>query len=154
MLKLCQSFVYRENVKRLLVAKTYNIVQSDLCFVLAAAFKAVSRAGVFDQYFTHQTRRDPEKMSSILPFYRILADEPDIGFVYEGRRLERVFRSFFRKMAARQAAKLRVNHRQQLIKPFAGFAAEVGKYFCNGSVLHIIECLRLKPIPTRIKNWK
>ena len=82
-------------------------------------------AGVVDQDATHDQRRGAKKMRSILPVDLTLIDEPEIRLVNQRGRLERVVDPFFPKLARGDAAHLRVDERQQLVKRTAVAATPV-----------------------------
>ncbi len=69
----------------------------------AASFHVVA-ASMFHQNAPHQLGRPREKMRSILPLHALVIHQANVGFVYQGRRLQAVAGAFASHVAARQAA--------------------------------------------------
>ena len=73
-------------------------------------------AGVIDQDPAHDPRCDAKEMRSILPIRAALVDETDVGLVHERGGLQGVVRPLVAKLACGDAAKLRIDEREQLIE--------------------------------------
>ena len=71
---------------------------------------------ILHQDLAHQVSGNPEKVGAILPLRRILARQPHIGFVYQGRALQSVVGAFPLQVIVRQAAQFVVDHRHEDIE--------------------------------------
>jgi hypothetical protein len=70
-------------------------------------------AGRFDEDAAHRFRGGGEEVSATIPvLVRIGPDEPDIGFVNQGRCVERLPRLLARHLACGQSAQLVIDQRQ------------------------------------------
>ncbi len=74
-----------------------------------------ARPGVVHEDSPHHARRQGEEMGAALPVHRVLADQPDVRLVHEGRRLQRVVAAVSAQMAGSAAAQLAVDQRQQFV---------------------------------------
>ena len=90
-----------DNIDFRLIGKTDCFIESDLSFELAAPLLTIPAAGIFDQNFPHQSRRNSEKMSPVLPFKRVLPDQPQIDLMNQSRRLQSVIRALTAEIAVR-----------------------------------------------------
>jgi hypothetical protein len=79
----------------------------------ASAFLIPAGACVIDEYPTHQTRRNSEKVCPILPSNLACISEADERFVDEGGRLEGVILPLPSHVAARETTKLRLYERHE-----------------------------------------
>jgi len=77
--------------------------------------RGVTGPCVVDEDAAHHLRRDSEEVRPILPPDTLLTEEPEIGFMDQCRRLERVVRALAAKVRGRSASKFAINERQQLI---------------------------------------
>src|SRR5438876_6947662 len=83
---------------------------------MSSAFKTVLVARIVQQDTAHDLRRNAEKMRAILPMNLLLIDKPQVGFVYQSRRLQRVIAILAPHIAVRQAMQLPFDKRQQFIQ--------------------------------------
>jgi hypothetical protein len=67
---------------------------------------------VIDENPAHHLRRDTKEMRSILPVDVVLVDEPDVGLVNEGRRLQGVIGTLASELARRHPAQFRIDEWQ------------------------------------------
>jgi len=71
---------------------------------------------VVDEDASHQLGGRTEELCPVLPANARLVHEPDVRFVDERRRLERVIRTLAAQPGPGQAVKLRVHDRHQLVE--------------------------------------
>ena len=81
---------------------------------IAAALGGVPRARALHQNLPHRERRDGEEVRAVLPVVRVLGDQPDVGFVDERRRLQRLPGLLAAEVRRGQPAQLVVDERHQL----------------------------------------
>ena len=84
-------------------------------------------AGVIDQNPAHDLRRHAEEMRPILPIDLALVDDAQIHLMNQRGRLQGVADSFHPKLARCNAAELRVDEWQQLIKRSAVAATPINE---------------------------
>jgi hypothetical protein len=72
--------------------------------------------GVIDQDVPHRLRRDREEVCAGLPVESFGLDEPKIGFVDQGRRVEGVPGPLAPELGARDPPELRVDQRHELVE--------------------------------------
>jgi hypothetical protein len=85
--------------------------------VFAPRLEAALAAGIFDEYAAHRFSSRGEEVAPAVPLRLVpLADQPQVGFVYERRRLQRLPCPFMRQSLCRQPTQFRVNERQQLAR--------------------------------------
>jgi hypothetical protein len=96
------------------VGRQERFVEGDLHVV--PAFLGAPRARVIHQDAAHHARRHRQKMGAVIPSDRLSADQPEIGFVDEGRRLQAVPHAFARQTAPRDAVEFVVDERDQLLE--------------------------------------
>ena len=82
----------------------------------AASLLRLPAAGMAYQDSAHHLRGDPEKLRPIAPGHFMLIDEPEINFVHQGGRLQRVVRAFPAKETDRLPMQLLVNQRKQRLE--------------------------------------
>jgi len=70
------------------------------------------------QVVAHHLRGNPEEVRTILPVGRLLANQAQIGFVYECGALKSVIGALVPEMAAGQAAQFIVNDRYERFARF------------------------------------
>jgi hypothetical protein len=75
-------------------------------------------AGALHEDAPHRFRRRREEMPAVLPLLSLLADEPQIGFVNQGRGLKGLVRRFMSHPPRSELAQFFVNEREQLIGRF------------------------------------
>jgi len=92
----------------------YRFIELDL-FRATAALAAMICLRMIDQNTAKHARREREKMNPILPF-DVRIDQPEIRFVYQGRRAERMIRALGSHAFRREPVQLIVYHRYQLIE--------------------------------------
>ena len=68
-------------------------------------------ARVIDENAPHQLGRDAEKLCPVSPARAVLAHELQVGLIYQGSRLERVFTAFPSKVGPSQAMQFVVDER-------------------------------------------
>ena len=78
----------------------------------AAAFQTAPGAGVLDEDPPHGLGRRGEEVPSAIEL--LVAHQAQIGFVDQGRGIERVAGPFVRHMTGRELAQLVIDQRQQL----------------------------------------
>jgi hypothetical protein len=76
------------------------------------------RARVIHQDAPHQLRSYAEKVCPVFPRYLCLVDEPQIRFVYQRSRFQRVRLSFSPQVGARQPTQFRIDHGHQTLRGF------------------------------------
>ena len=101
-------------------------VDEDLLLLAAPALRDAS-SGVIDQDETHDLSGDGEEVIAALPVDAVLAYQPHKGFVDQGRRLERVARSFARHVTAGEPLQVIVDKREERIKGLAVAVAPGGE---------------------------
>jgi hypothetical protein len=74
------------------------------------------RARVIHQHPAHHPRRQRKEMIPVLPVHLLLAGQPQVSLVDQGRGLERMVGAFPLKLMMRRTAQLLINQRQQLIQ--------------------------------------
>ena len=79
----------------------------------ASAFLIAAGAGVIDQDSAHQTRRNAEKMGTVLPSDLSRVEKTKERFVHKRRWLERVIFPFPPYIATGQTAQLSLNERRE-----------------------------------------
>ena len=80
----------------------------------AAAPRRVMLAGVIEQDASHLGGRDCQEMSPAFE-RRTLVDQADVGFVHQGRGLQRVFAALAAEVGAGQTMQLVIDQRQELV---------------------------------------
>jgi hypothetical protein len=80
-----------------------------------------SRSGAIDQNLSHRSRRDADEVMAIVPG-RSRTRQPEIGFVNEGRWLQRLAGALATHVRRRDPPQLLVDERRQFVR-VAGFAA-------------------------------
>src|SRR5262249_46155724 len=103
----------------------------------AASFIAVTRACVIDQDAAHRLGRGAEEMSTPLPGYAPLVDQPQVGFVHQCGSLERVSGMFPAEIRTRQTPQFLLDERSELVErsPVAVVPGQqqFGDVFCRTS---------------------
>ena len=71
---------------------------------------------VIDQNLPHELRGHSEEMSTILPLWQSLFGHAHVGFVHQGRALQRVVGTLALQIAVGNAAQFGVHQRQQRVE--------------------------------------
>jgi hypothetical protein len=110
-----QRVVKRHEILIRLIGHEQRFVKSDAgCG--AATFLVLPRARVIHQNVAHHTRGDRQEMRPVLPLNMLSIDEPQIRFVYEGRRLQTVAHAFARHTTTGDPVKLPLYKGNQLVE--------------------------------------
>lgn len=101
-------------------------------FVVQGDTKAMVRtldrqppAGVIDQHATHHAGGDRQEVSAALPIDPLLIDQPQVGFVNQGGRLQRVVTPFAPQAGRRPGPEIPMHEREQVV-PRLNVAASPG----------------------------
>ena len=70
-------------------------------------------AAIINQDSTHQLRRNPEELVSVLPLSFTLIDQTEVSFVHEGGRLQSMVDTFLFEVVRGQAPQFGVEQRNQ-----------------------------------------
>ena len=124
---LCGEFFERviDREELIVVACERQIRLPKIHAVLATAVaESALPAGVVDENASHRLGCGGKEMTAVFKLRVFVSDQPQPGFVNQGRGLERVSRRFIAHLARREPAQLLVNQRQQLTGAFTitGFA--------------------------------
>ena len=95
-----------------------------MSFQSAAVLDRLLSPGRFDQNSPHGLGRRGEKMFAAVPlFVGVRPNKPQIGFMHQSRRFQRLPRPLLREPMRRQPTQFIVNERQQPLRRvrFAGF---------------------------------
>jgi hypothetical protein len=92
-----------------------------------AALGSETVARMIDQNMAHQLRGHTEEVSAVLPLRRFLANQTQIGLVYQRSALERVVGTFAPQVAAGHAAQLIVDYGYQRFPRFRVAVAPIGE---------------------------
>jgi hypothetical protein len=74
---------------------------------------------MIDEDVAHDARRNSEEVGASLPLHALAVDQPQVGFVDERCRLERVSCTLLRHLPARNPTQLRVDERRQAVQRIA-----------------------------------
>src|SRR5262245_10331542 len=80
----------------------------------ASAFGCLSATGVLDKDVTHANGGNPEEVRTVLPIDLFGVQQPQVGFMHQGRRLQRVTWPLLSEIMVSQPSQLGVNQWQQL----------------------------------------
>ncbi len=76
----------------------------------------VVATGMIYQDAPHHLGGNGEEMCAILPLHALVVHQTDVGFIYEGSRLERVAGALTLHVVVGQAAKLPIEDRRQALE--------------------------------------
>jgi hypothetical protein len=79
--------------------------------VIASTLPALPRAREINQYVPHHLRRDGVEMNPVFPVQVLEIGQPHVGFMHQGRGLERMI-TLLRHVVAGKAAQFGVNDRR------------------------------------------
>ena len=91
-----------------------HVFEIDALLAAAMTVRALAPSPI-DQDAAHRLSGGGEEMSAVGELRRLVADQPQPGFVNERGRLQRLTGSFVRHPVGRQLAQLLINKREQLI---------------------------------------
>jgi hypothetical protein len=77
---------------------------------------AIVRHRVIDEDAAHHLRCNGQEVGAVLPFHGIPFEQPQIGFVDQSRRLERVAHLLSAQIQPSQAAQFLLDERRQLLQ--------------------------------------
>jgi hypothetical protein len=71
---------------------------------------------VINQDAAHQLCRDRKEVGSVMPLHMLLLDEPEVCFIYQSSRLQRVANTLSAHVAMGQPAQFLIDERQQAVE--------------------------------------
>ena len=128
--KAVERFVEGEDIQAFCFGSGDGLGKAELEDV-TATFASVVAAGVVHKNLPHQARGDTIKMFAVLPFGRLLADQPDKSLMDKSGALESMVRSFETEIMARHGAQFFVHEGHQQIKSVAFPGTPAGEQIGN-----------------------
>jgi hypothetical protein len=124
-IQIAERFVERDQVAVNRLRRFIRLFEREPQAVSVAPARALT-AGVIHQNPSHLPRGDDEEMGAVLPFDPPVAEQPQVDFVDQSRRLKRVINAFLPQVLAGEQSQFVVNQSEEFGRGFQVSVAEGG----------------------------